>query len=328
MALINCPECGKQISDKAAQCIHCGAPMSSHSSTVQQTPVQQMPVQQIPVQQMPIQQMPVRQMPVQQIPVQQMPIQQIPVQQMPVQQIPVQQMPIQQIPVQQMPVRQMPVRQMPLQQPYQQPVRSASNSSGTADNFVEKIKLFGGKMKSYIVNYKTYPPATRRKILIAGGAVVVCLIVFLVFLASVFSLSKEEKYVLDVALDYKNNLNDPDSMVIHGDILYIKTEESDEYVFLIVSGNNNSGVSFDGIPVYKNRTYLGLYDKDSKDKDMRSANLILAAWNVEVLFGVDTSKKMKLFDGYADGFLISGEKIAAKSHCNYVENNSKYMELE
>ena len=27
MALINCPECGKQISDKAAQCIHCGCPI-------------------------------------------------------------------------------------------------------------------------------------------------------------------------------------------------------------------------------------------------------------------------------------------------------------
>lgn len=27
MALINCPECGKQISDKAPACIHCGNPM-------------------------------------------------------------------------------------------------------------------------------------------------------------------------------------------------------------------------------------------------------------------------------------------------------------
>lgn len=30
MALINCPECGKEISDKAAMCIHCGCPIASH----------------------------------------------------------------------------------------------------------------------------------------------------------------------------------------------------------------------------------------------------------------------------------------------------------
>ena len=34
MALINCPECGKQISDKAAQCIHCGAPIVKPSINV------------------------------------------------------------------------------------------------------------------------------------------------------------------------------------------------------------------------------------------------------------------------------------------------------
>lgn len=27
MALIKCPECGKNISDKAYQCIHCGYPL-------------------------------------------------------------------------------------------------------------------------------------------------------------------------------------------------------------------------------------------------------------------------------------------------------------
>lgn len=29
MALINCPECGKQISDKAPACIHCGYPIQT-----------------------------------------------------------------------------------------------------------------------------------------------------------------------------------------------------------------------------------------------------------------------------------------------------------
>ena len=27
MALIKCPECGKEISDKSSQCIHCGYPL-------------------------------------------------------------------------------------------------------------------------------------------------------------------------------------------------------------------------------------------------------------------------------------------------------------
>lgn len=33
MALINCPECGKQISDKATVCPNCGYPISSASNT-------------------------------------------------------------------------------------------------------------------------------------------------------------------------------------------------------------------------------------------------------------------------------------------------------
>ena len=34
MALIKCPECGKEISDKATQCIHCGYPLDSNSNKV------------------------------------------------------------------------------------------------------------------------------------------------------------------------------------------------------------------------------------------------------------------------------------------------------
>lgn len=36
MALISCPECGKEISDKAKQCIHCGMPMDEFNKTVTQ----------------------------------------------------------------------------------------------------------------------------------------------------------------------------------------------------------------------------------------------------------------------------------------------------
>lgn len=33
MALINCPECGKEISDKAASCPHCGYPLPSKDAS-------------------------------------------------------------------------------------------------------------------------------------------------------------------------------------------------------------------------------------------------------------------------------------------------------
>jgi hypothetical protein len=33
MALMSCPECGKQVSDKAAACPHCGAPIAASSSS-------------------------------------------------------------------------------------------------------------------------------------------------------------------------------------------------------------------------------------------------------------------------------------------------------
>lgn len=38
MALIKCPECGKEVSDKAMQCIHCGYPLSDIANTVTDTP--------------------------------------------------------------------------------------------------------------------------------------------------------------------------------------------------------------------------------------------------------------------------------------------------
>lgn len=34
MALTNCPDCSKEVSDQAAQCIHCGAPIKKKSRSV------------------------------------------------------------------------------------------------------------------------------------------------------------------------------------------------------------------------------------------------------------------------------------------------------
>ena len=36
MALINCPECNKQISDHSAHCLHCGYPIAAGDATVSQ----------------------------------------------------------------------------------------------------------------------------------------------------------------------------------------------------------------------------------------------------------------------------------------------------
>lgn len=36
MALISCPECGKEISDKALACPHCGNPMNQPTQQIQQ----------------------------------------------------------------------------------------------------------------------------------------------------------------------------------------------------------------------------------------------------------------------------------------------------
>ena len=33
MALIKCPECGREVSDKAAACIHCGFPLGQELNT-------------------------------------------------------------------------------------------------------------------------------------------------------------------------------------------------------------------------------------------------------------------------------------------------------
>ena len=46
MALINCPECGKEISDKAVACPSCGYPLLKTENQPFQQPYQQLPYQQ------------------------------------------------------------------------------------------------------------------------------------------------------------------------------------------------------------------------------------------------------------------------------------------
>ena len=44
MALIKCPECGNEVSDRAASCPRCGCPISSTSSSSPQSNVKKIPV--------------------------------------------------------------------------------------------------------------------------------------------------------------------------------------------------------------------------------------------------------------------------------------------
>lgn len=37
MAIISCPECGKEISDRARACPHCGTPISDKETTIEKT---------------------------------------------------------------------------------------------------------------------------------------------------------------------------------------------------------------------------------------------------------------------------------------------------
>ena len=252
MALITCPECGKQISDKAPHCVHCGAPMASQSSTVHQRPSQPMPMQQRTVQ--------------------------------------------------------------PAQ--YQ----TTSKLSVTVNSVKDKAKLYAGQIKSYIVNYKIYPPATRRKILITGGAVVVCFIAFFAFLISQFSLKKKKKHVLEVTRSYRSMLKDPDSMIIRGDIIFIETEDYVRYVCFEVSGNNSFGASVTSMPIYKWYSYLGRYDDEPDDDDkmdLLKARVYVAEWNLTQ--AVQPRKKIENYSGNKDGMFISGKKIARRLHCKYVD---------
>lgn len=50
MALIKCPECGKEVSDKAPACIHCGYPLNNLTNTQkQEEPVKNEPIPKIRV---------------------------------------------------------------------------------------------------------------------------------------------------------------------------------------------------------------------------------------------------------------------------------------
>lgn len=105
MALINCPECGAQVSSSANACPHCGYPIcsllkhNSEGNPVQSAPVEPTPVQSAPAEPTPVQSTPVEPAPAQSAPVEPTPVQSAPAEPTPVQSTPAEPTPEQSTPI-------------------------------------------------------------------------------------------------------------------------------------------------------------------------------------------------------------------------------------
>ena len=117
-------------------------------------------------------------------------------------------------------------------------------------------------------------------------------------------------------------LKDPDSMVLRGDILYVKNSSYDTYVAFSASGNNSYGAPVTSMPIFMNYSYLGDYDDDTDDLDdvwdaanLARGQLVVASWNLMAAAGGDLTND----DDYLEAELISGKKIAAKLKCKWKE---------
>ena len=131
------------------------------------------------------------------------------------------------------------------------------------------------------------------------------------------TLNEKEKYVYKVVAEYKDMLKDPDSLVLRGDILYVKDSSYDTFVAFNASGNNSYGTPVTSMPIFMNYFYIGDYGDESGDFDeiedkikMAKCNLVVATWR---LVGDD----MVNDDEYLEAELISGKKIAAKLKCEW-----------
>ena len=206
MAIINCPECGKEISDRAETCIYCGYPLKE------------------------------------------------------------------------------PMKEEALKK----------EVSGK-ELFKEVLGNFGRKI------------GKKGLLIILAAAIVIAVVA-----VSGKTLNEKEKYVYKVVAEYKDMLKDPDSLVLRGDILYVKDSSYDTFVAFSASGNNSYGTPVTSMPIFMNYFYIGDYGDESGDFDeiedkikMAKCNLVVATWR---LVGDD----MVNDDEYLEAELISGKKIAAK----------------
>ena len=206
MAIINCPECGKEISDRAETCIYCGYPLKE------------------------------------------------------------------------------PMKEEALKK----------EVSGK-ELFKEVLGNFGRKI------------GKKGLLIILAAAIVIAVVA-----VSGKTLNEKEKYVYKVVAEYKEMLKDPDSLVLRGDILYVKDSSYDTFVAFSASGNNSYGTPVTSMPIFMNYFYIGDYGDEYGDFDeiedkikMAKCKLVVATWR---LVGDD----MVNDDEYLEAELISGKKIAAK----------------
>ena len=211
MAIINCPECGKEISDKAETCIYCGYPLKE------------------------------------------------------------------------------PMKEEALKK----------EVSGK-ELFKEVLGNFGRKI------------GKKGLLIILAAAIVIAAVA-----VSGKTLNEKEKYVYKVVAEYKDMLKDPDSLVLRGDILYVKDSSYDTFVAFSASGNNSYGTPVTSMPIFMNYFYIGDYGDEYGDFDeiedkikMAKCKLVVATWR---LVGDD----MVNDDEYLEAELISGKKIAAKLKCEW-----------
>ena len=211
MAIINCPECGKEISDRAETCIYCGYPLKE------------------------------------------------------------------------------PMKEEALKK----------EVSGK-ELFKEVLGNFGRKI------------GKKGLLIILAAAIVIAVVA-----VSGKTLNEKEKYVYKVVAEYKDMLKDPDSLVLRGDILYVKDSSYDTFVAFSASGNNSYGTPVTSMPIFMNYFYIGDYGDEYGDFDeiedkikMAKCKLVVATWR---LVGDD----MVNDDEYLEAELISGKKIAAKLKCEW-----------
>ena len=133
------------------------------------------------------------------------------------------------------------------------------------------------------------------------------------------TFTEREQEAYDAAARYKRMLKDPDSMVLRGDILYVKDSEFNTFVAFSASGNNSYGTPVTSMPMFMDGSYIGNYQdepselEDREDKlNLAKGNLVVASWNL-------IGKNMANDDRYLEAELISGKKVAARLKCEWKE---------
>ena len=165
-------------------------------------------------------------------------------------------------------------------------------------------------------------PNRNKRIIISSIAVTVIAIAILVIIAilhSPITFNSVEKVAYNSVISYRNSMKDPESLLIRGDILYIKTN-SGEYIYFDASGNNSYGAKTRSIPMMKNGRFLADYDDwkssyDSEDNQNKKMD-VLDGSSVYLMWSL---KGRDLVDGdvYLDVQKIDGEKIARVVGCSY-----------